>query len=65
VVLEVRGVPEALSDEGSAGREVRARVILLFIFNIGILCLASEEKNGRMLMWMFFMNTRRKLGFNA
>jgi hypothetical protein len=63
VVLEERGLPEALSGAGSEWKEGPAYVVLVCFF----LChkytiLSHQSKKERMLLWILFMNTRRKLG---
>jgi hypothetical protein len=64
VVLEEREVPEGLKDAGSARREGRAYVVLVF-FLIYEYHLSRRSKRGRMLVWIMFMNTRRNLGLHA
>jgi hypothetical protein len=66
VLLEERGVPVALSDGGSAGREVghSLRDAGLFFGNRNII-LSRRRKRQRMFVWIVCMNTRRKLGLHA
>ena len=45
VLLKERGLSEALSEGGSAGRKGRANFLLLCLLNIGMSFRADEEKN--------------------
>jgi hypothetical protein len=59
VVLEKRGVPVALSDAGSAGRERKASVIFFLKYRNNILSRRSKREG--ILVCILFVNTRRKL----
>ena len=64
-MLEERGVPEALSDAGSAKREERAKVMLVCFFRYRNAILSRRRKRERVSVWILFMNTRRKHGLHA
>jgi hypothetical protein len=59
-------VPEALSDAATVEREERAYLLLVFYYYIYTnFILRRRSKREDIMVWILFVNTRRKLGIHA